>query len=611
MADLPFKRPEDLTPTEIFILHNGNDEQKSKLGFQLAPPGTPPPPGLLDRFKQGVSDAAERGRQIRAEYKYPNAVLNDAKWTAPALHVGGSPLASLALTALDEGTRPKVRDPVSFERTDPREEAEKLAPKPAAEESRFGPQLMSPYSLPDAKLSPGSGGGVGAPAERTGLGSDRALQNAQRDRISGQQAVVDKRMDEGAAHVDFLNREADVEAQKALLRRTYADAQKQVDDDQRKDEEGYAQKIVDAREKAAKMGVDPGRQFRGRETQSAIMLSIGGAISGALAALQGNQDNPFVKAVRQNVQDDVDVQNKEIDQAWRGVAGMETTYQQLVKRGVDKKLAQATYYGQVLDSHLGVLQSALAKAKIPEEKARIEGAIQSLQNERSDLDVSMQQYWKGTYERRAAAAAAQARADAERIWNHKMELAKLELARENAETHRMEVLGKAGAAGSKEASEGAKHISEKLQTAGVPQMRQLTEAALQALNTSPGGRAEATARAVAGGFPGGESMVKGLLSEDRNAREQAFQAFANLNMNQLSGGAISEPEERRLKAQLGTASDPEARRRALTSVLEKLDAVEKNVRAGASDEANAEYDRRMGAVTAGQPTAPEGSKKGW
>lgn len=160
-------------------------------------------------------------------------------------------------------------------------------------------------------------------------------------------------------------------------------------------------------------------------------------------------------------------------------------------------------------------------------------------------------------------------------------------------------MGKAGAKRAEKADEGARDIAHQMQSAGIPKMRALTQAALEAMAEDEGGKGEAATRALIKGLVPfvGESAANAIMSDKANAREQAFQAFANLNMNQLSGGAISPSEEARLKAQLGSTADPAARRRALTTVMKGLDAAQQNIEAGNSEEAAAAYRARNGSAT--------------
>jgi hypothetical protein len=160
-------------------------------------------------------------------------------------------------------------------------------------------------------------------------------------------------------------------------------------------------------------------------------------------------------------------------------------------------------------------------------------------------------------------------------------------------------------AGAHQDDEGASKIASALQGAGVPQARSSAEQALRALNVSEGGKLEAVAR-----WGLGETLSRAVLSEDANAREQAYQAFANASMKAMMGN-VTASEEERARKQLGSASDPASRRRAIASTLEMLSEIEKNAKAGESPGAQRKFDEHRAAAQGSPPNAPKGSKAGW
>ena len=153
--------------------------------------------------------------------------------------------------------------------------------------------------------------------------------------------------------------------------------------------------------------------------------------------------------------------------------------------------------------------------------------------------------------------------------------------------------------------EGAHKISTQLQQAGVPQARAAAEAALRALNKSEGGKAEAVAR-----WGLGDTASNAVMSEDANAREQAYWTFKNASMKAMMGN-VTESEMARAEKQLGSASDPESRRRAIQATLETLAEIEKNAKAGQDPAVQAEFERRRENAKGDKPAAPTGSSKGW
>ncbi len=164
---------------------------------------------------------------------------------------------------------------------------------------------------------------------------------------------------------------------------------------------------------------------------------------------------------------------------------------------------------------------------------------------------------------------------------------------------------KAGAKANDKTDEGTRFIAEKLQTAGVPQARAAAEEALQALNKSPGGKIEAIDRAITP-----DSLANAAHSHESNAREQAYHGFKNAAMKAIAGN-VTASEEARMDKQFGQANDPESRKRAINSALEMLKGIEKGIKAGASPEVQAEYDRRRQNAEGAPPAAPKGSSTGW
>jgi hypothetical protein len=164
---------------------------------------------------------------------------------------------------------------------------------------------------------------------------------------------------------------------------------------------------------------------------------------------------------------------------------------------------------------------------------------------------------------------------------------------------------KAEAERGKKASDEARAISSQIQQAGVPQARASAERALKALNISEGGKAEAIAR-----WGLGETLSKAVMSQDANAREQAYNDFMSAAMKATYGN-VTASEEVRSARSYGATGDPAARRRSIDAVLDTLESIEKNAKAGASPEAQEEFDRRRQAAQGGPAAAPKDATNGW
>lgn len=452
------------TTTELYIQTFGTPEEKAAAGLspgpltlapmpgagptvlgtpngQVASPDQPmatPPPSMADRFRAAVNagvpqplkDFDQAFRQAQADHPALNWGVN----VAPKALAGGvmGPAAGAvanAPAALAPNAQPFPSGVAASrgEAAGAGIAAGTNVPPPAPPTRPSVPVASLPNAPPKPVMFGGTGPGGGA-----GLGSDKALQGAQNDVTSGQQALVDKATETAGAKLKALDYEADAKSAAAAAQRIFAEHQKAVDEGIVKEQSDYEQKMADERDKAAKLGIDPGRVFKNRSTGTWVLMSIGALAGGALSGLKGTP-NSFIETLRGVVHDDIDAQDKDIQQAWKKVGGMQTTYENLVRRGVDKRAAQNAYLGQVLDSIKGELQARIQKAQLPAEKANYEAAIQSLENERSAMDVRMQEYWKQIYDRRSAAAASAAAAAAERLFQHSAKLYELQTGRISAE----------------------------------------------------------------------------------------------------------------------------------------------------------------------------------
>lgn len=164
-------------------------------------------------------------------------------------------------------------------------------------------------------------------------------------------------------------------------------------------------------------------------------------------------------------------------------------------------------------------------------------------------------------------------------------------------------LAKEGMKQHEKTDEGAAKIASALQGANVPTTRVLASRALNALNASEGGIGDTVARKALG--PTAANLV---MSEDSNAREQAYQDFANAAMKATMGNVTAQ-EEVRANLALGSPHDPASRRRAIASTMQVLEGIEKNAKAGASPAAQAEFDRRR--ASAESPNAMPKSFQGY
>lgn len=337
---------------------------------------------------------------------------------------------------------------------------------------------------------------------------------------------------------------------------------------------------------------------------------IAGFIEMALAGF-----NRAPSLIQKRIDDDVKAQEFAYYASRDTANAKQTAFAQMMQKYQNADAARAAARAGAIDTVQAQLAQLGSKWKGTEAANRADAAFAELQNQKVAQIANGIQFVPaqnagrrfidprtGLIYTEAEAKALSAKVD-ERDFENRKQTAGIggQLALEEAKAINELTKAQAG-----KADEGAHQISNQLQQAGVPQARAAAEQALAALNKSPGGTVDATARKVLGE---GELANK-LMPDDSNAREQAYWAFANAAMKAMMGN-VTEGEMARAQKQLGSASDPESRRRAINSTLATLEEVEKNAKAGASPAAQAEFDRRRETAKGDKPAAPPSANKGW
>jgi hypothetical protein len=478
--------------------------------------------------------------------------------------------------------------------------------KPAA------PQPMVPVE-PQPQLRMVSGGGVAklparevlayGPSQWTGL-------SAANDAASGAIQQVSQNSGQQAAA------EQDMYAAQARQARLREEAALRVGAERDQEMRARALDFERSAKEMSQQRIDPDRFWASRSTPQKIAAFISVALGGFVQGVRGGS-NPGLEIINQQIERDIKAQEFAYHSKRDSASAQQTAFANAMQRyqsvdaarslarvaamdAVAAEIARQQAQGRGVEAkNRGILALAEVKQNMAEQLLR---GIQFIPERQVTAEPRFRVPGRlGSYTAREVDSMLDKEA------GRGFELQKLGV-EAGYDVEKERVKGQTQQGG--KLNEETQYIAKELKSAGVPQMRQLTEAAMSALTASEGGKAEAASRVILSALtPAGEALPNAVLSEKANAREQAFQAFANLNMNQLSGGAISPAEEVRLKAQLGSAASPEARRRALQSVLDKLEVMERSIKAGASEQAQETFDRRRQNAVGAPPAAPAGATK--
>jgi hypothetical protein len=426
------KRPEDMTPTELFAQGEY---------------GQDPAPSVADQFrdlvkkagtgaKKGLGYDADAAQGItRSFQQYRDGQMSPFDQWANNATVALNPAASFgrdAASVVKYGPSTWLQKQTTAPAAPGAQPTPPEPPQPAADGGPPVDKGVNPNDLPNALTGPptyrmGAGMGPGGDVYE-GYGTEKGILHAQQDVLADTGHQQELKGDEYTARLKGMATHADLTHEVAAQKQFAAEAYKKAVDSEDVRQRDQETKIQQATDDTAAMGVDPGRSFRDRNVGFWINMAVGAVASGMLSALNGGQgQNPFMDSVRGMVQQDIAAQEKGIEQGWRRVKGMETAYERMRMSGADKVNSTQKAYDLHLEAIQTEIQSRMEKAEIPAQKAAYQQALQAVQVERDGIAFKMQEYWKNIRDTKARAAAAAAQAEYARRRQLALDASEMEL----------------------------------------------------------------------------------------------------------------------------------------------------------------------------------------
>jgi hypothetical protein len=456
-----------------------------------------------------------------------------------------------------------------------------------------GPAPMGPNEYPLIRVG---GGGV-VPAHEVDLRGP-SLKHAQAGANAATEGAITSNTENTQAtarneYQMYLDQERQARAREAAAQRSVAE---------RDEELALRQADFDQSTKAlSKMSMEPERFWATRSTGQKISAMISIALGGFIQGARGGS-NPGMDIINQAIERDLKAQEFAYHAARDTAQAKQTAFSMAMQKYNNVDAARSMARAAALDSAQTQMAQQAALWKDTDAANRANAAMAELEGNKAQqiaqgVKFIMPQAVGPTYvdpKTGLRYSEQEAKGLAHEMRGQEFKREEIGL---NTAGKILEKREEAGLKKDEKADEGAGKISSQLQGAGVPAARAAAEQALKALNDSPGGMAEAAGRKVLEKVPVvGDTLPNAVMNDKRNAREQAYQSYANAVMKALMGN-VTASEEARAEKMLGSAADPESRRRAIAATLATLDSIEKNAKAGASPAAQAEFDKRRGAAS--------------
>lgn len=341
--------------------------------------------------------------------------------------------------------------------------------------------------------------------------------------------------------------------------------------------------------------IDPGRFWASRSTPQKVASFISIALGGFLSGARGGENLAWTR-VNEEIERDVRAQELSFQMRKSGLEASHTAYGMAMQRYQSADAARAFARVSAMDAVAAEVARQQAHSKNAEGQNRAIAALAELQQARADQVMKGVQYIPSQFtEARYRVANRLGTYTAKEIDKMVAEEEGRGFELQKIDRHADADLRKEGA---KQGHDDAKYIATSLQQAGVPQAMESAEIARKALLSDPKGYGERVAENMP--LLGNETARKTVFGQGAADREQAWTNYKNQAMKALMGNVTAGEETRANKALEG-ASDNESRLAAIKTTEAILQAAERNIRKGASDKGNADYDARERGTSGAKP----------
>lgn len=380
------------------------------------------------------------------------------------------------------------------------------------------------------------------------------------------------------AGVAEANREVAILDQHARIQAAHADELRQRGENQRQRVDAELAKLNAYTSKVQKQEIDPDLYFKqggGAGGFAAALAVFAGAVGQGFMARAGNLQarNVGLDALNDSIRENIDVQkanaansSKKLEDQRSLLGVMTHTF------GEGERAEQATWI-QYLEHAKTRLASAASEAKSDWAQARYRDAIANIDGE----IAGRREKWDQMTQDHVTRVEHDVNAPAQ-------------------------YAGGAGAPIGKRDREEISEISKELTKAGIPQARSALADIDRSIDTFGEGD-------IAGVGPMKDHIPSLFISDEGVRNRQAVAHVKNGLRKEVAGASLTDGEKVELNKELEGAHDAPSLRRVVQSFRQSLHKKEVTIRAGGSDLANAEFDRRQGtnegrAVPLNAPSTP-------
>jgi hypothetical protein len=437
------------------------------------------------------------------------------------------------------------------------------------------------------------------PTQRAAIAAADAVNHAANNAIMNR-SVAQAAVEEATTFQQAQDALAVVEQQKVSAQRRQQEAEARLAD---------MDKTV---KEVSRMSVDPNRFWSNMGTGQRIAVQLGWALSGSFSG--HDSVGPMIQAA---IDRDIAAQRFAAETKLKKFDAQKSAYGMLLDKYQSVDAATNLMRASMLDAVAAQTRQMGAQQKNVDAQNKAEAMAAQFGEQARDYVLKGLQYVQasGPSERymvmRGGVPVAMSKAEY-LAYQDKRDAA-TDTAAEKAmdrDLKREEVRDKRG----DQVGQETRFIAEKMQGADVPGALAAAEEARRTIAANTPGYAERALRAAAGKSEIGQKAANVVGGTDKGVtaaeRQQALATFRNRAMKVIAGN-VTESEERRIEAGLSGTGSPEEQMNGIKQAEQAIEAIQKNIMAGVSPEAQRIYSQRRDAATTPASAAPAGARKGW
>lgn len=472
-----------------------------------------------------------------------------------------------------------------------------LAAQDAGAVSSPGGTFSRPMETPLAAVEPGPTldpryGQIGRPSPSQGSGAgSNPLRQDLADANRRMMGTFDAEKDlTGTLGVEKAGR---IEAFSSLVemnaKRMDRDAQLMQEADQiaADRQNAFLARNVELSDQIAKQKTDPGRLMRNADLGTQMLVGLGAALGGALAAVNGGP-NQALDRLDKIIDRDIHAQELELDNKKASLSERKGLFGQMVAETGDRRVAAMAARNLMYEAMKAKLGADADRLGIPEVRTNADLAIAEIDRRQVALQTQGAKEAYASFQQQAAAAA-HARVAAEKLaWDRAMDIKKMELEQRKVDVDQ----AKAGKESAKEDNAAVSDAAKQLADDKVIKGKAVIEGLGQAIDEKTGdikglGRADKFRRVVAG--PGAVTplgmIANKVIGPDDNDLEtqRKYEQLGLIYQKDVTGSGGSDAQMEKIGKAFNGAGTMAEKRAVIQMAVDDLKRREGLAQAGLTD----------------------------